>query len=570
MKDLTPSQKARFAISSFKTIAKAMALRGFYRPSGRMGRQLADYLLTLNPEIYGSMTDPKVVELNGLEYVVDRLPCGIDECIRITLTDEDRFGEGVFERIVPRKRRRVCYRIDENEVCFIVTRGLSEIYDILTHLSFLNIEAGKIYRHMCDDNGQMTVEWRKLEAHIADTDNLTGRELDQALWNLSLILGRSYQETRDTYENMEGGRVAGSSNNGLFRLAYNLGKRVSREMDTPENALTVYMTPSLMNAIAHQQYGEQWAAALKTRLRMLGLANRPLHVISANLHSVVNLIYGHAAAASCRDMIEEEPGDLYQFIGCIRDHGEAVLAFARENGMAEYLDTSGAHIDCQIIDTARLDNLPQHPAHGIDFSCPAREKPVLLVMDYAFGAQAYEVMDCLLNPEVVTDGEPPLPLNVKSVSVMGKAGILAGSKGDIMLATAHVIEGTSDNYRCGNDLTEADFEPGTSVHTGPMITVLGTSLQNRDLLNRFQESWGTIGLEMEGGHYQKAISAAIIKGHLPPDIRVRYAYYASDNPLQSGQTLAAGEMGLEGIRPTYMVTRAILHKIVCSVGERQQ
>ncbi len=77
MQDLTRSQKARFAISTFKTLAKALALRGFFRPSGRMGRQLADCLLTLSPEIYGSMTDPRVVELAGLEYVIDRLPAAL-------------------------------------------------------------------------------------------------------------------------------------------------------------------------------------------------------------------------------------------------------------------------------------------------------------------------------------------------------------------------------------------------------------------------------------------------------------------------------------------------------------
>jgi len=40
---------------------------------------------------------------------------------------------------------------------------------------------------------------------------------------------------------------------------------------------------------------------------------------------------------------------------------------------------------------------------------------------------------------------------------MGKAGILTGDKGDIMLATAHVFEGTSDNYRVDNDLSPSDF-----------------------------------------------------------------------------------------------------------------
>ena len=42
-----------------------------------------------------------------------------------------------------------------------------------------------------------------------------------------------------------------------------------------------------------------------------------------------------------------------------------------------------------------------------------------------------------------------------------------------------------------------------------MITVLGTSLQNKDILKFFHEStWNVIGLEMEGAHYQKAIQAA--------------------------------------------------------------
>jgi hypothetical protein len=180
-------------------------------------------------------------------------------------------------------------------------------------------------------------------------------------------------------------------------------------------------------------------------------------------------------------------------------------------------------------------------------------------MDYAFGAQAFEVMDCLLMPY---DENQETPLKVKSISIMGKAGILPGKKGDIMLATAHVLEGSTDNYMVENDLTRKDFDPDMDVYEGPMITVLGTSLQNRDLLQRFQSTWNTVGLEMEGGHYQRAISAAIIRRHIPKDVKVRYAYYASDNPLVSGQTLAAGEMGPEGIRPTYMVTKVILEKIL--------
>jgi len=71
MYELTESQKARHAIREFKTITDALALRGFYRPSGKFGKDLESCLKNLSPEIYGSMNDPRVVELKGLEYVID-------------------------------------------------------------------------------------------------------------------------------------------------------------------------------------------------------------------------------------------------------------------------------------------------------------------------------------------------------------------------------------------------------------------------------------------------------------------------------------------------------------------
>lgn len=136
-----------------------------------------------------------------------------------------------------------------------------------------------------------------------------------------------------------------------------------------------------------------------------------------------------------------------------------------------------------------------------------------------------------------------------------------------MLARAHVLEGRADNYILCNDLRKEDFDGSVDIYEGLIITVLGTSLQNRDILEMFHRTtWRAVGLEMEGGHYQRAIGAAIIRGHIPKDVQVRYAYYASDNPMKSGQTLAAGPMGVEGIRPTYMITKAILERIFPQTG----
>ena len=127
-------------------------------------------------------------------------------------------------------------------------------------------------------------------------------------------------------------------------------------------------------------------------------------------------------------------------------------------------------------------------------------------MDYAFGEQAYETMDELLRPFKI--GKTSIRLNVVSVSIMGKAGILVGGKGDIMIPTAHVFEGTADNYPFKNEITAAAFEgDDVNVYTGTMISVLGTSLQNKDVLTFFINLRGMSSDWKWRAHYQKPSSS---------------------------------------------------------------
>ncbi len=551
------SQKARMAIRSFKTVADAMGLRGHYRPSDRFGQALADSLRNLDPEIYGSMNDRRVVELKGLEYVIDRLPEGIEKCTRIILTEEEGFDETHFEKIEPPKRRRTSYRVTDREICFVITRGISEIYDILTHLTFLCIEAQKISERIYDESGHQTVEWVDLEKLVLSGKTPAGDDLDQALWNLSIIIGRSFLETRATHDYLVQSRSSGQADGGLFALVYHLGKRVEAERESKEDALIIYMTPSLMNNIGHHKYGKQWAATLKDKLIELGLQARPVHIISANLHSVVNIFYGAGALGEAGRKIPED--SIPAMVEALLANQIDAVDYGRERGLFVMPDGAGTHVDCQIIDTARLDPDGVHPQVRFSSEAVEKDQPVILVMDYAFGAQAFELMESLLEPYTV-DGKKQ-HFDFRSIAIMGKAGILTGNKGDVMLANAHVIEGTTDNYLVHNDLAVEDFEGRINTFNGPMLTVVGTSLQNKDILRRIQRGWKAIGLEMEGGHYQRAINAALIKGHISSDIKTRYAYYASDNPLKSGQTLASGPMGQEGIAPTYLITQVLLEKI---------
>jgi hypothetical protein len=552
------AHKARLAIRTFKIVADALFLKGNYTLGGTSGQTLEDALRTLSPEIYGTMNDPKSIELKGLEYILERLPRGIEECHRFVLTAQEDLDSTAFEKIQPPKRRRISYRVSENEMCFVITSGLSEVYDILTHMTFLYIEAKKLYERMSDDSGNPTKEWKELEKTVGLGGNLSGEDLDRAIWNLSVLLGRTYHQTKKTYEYFEKNKTEMNANNGLFSIVYNLGKRLEDERKN-HDMFTVYFTPSLIDVMLYQLYCKRWAASVKDAIWNFQLQNRPLHIISANMHSVLNLLYSYGAAKD--EQKKKDSGELYNFIQDMSDEAGLIKDFAEKHGFYELPDKSGAQIDCQLIDTSMLEAVDFHPAIAVDKDYLLNEKPVLLIMDYAFGTQAFEAMDELLRPGEEDDSQRML--DVHSISVMGKAGILSGKKGDIMLASAHVLEGVPHTYIVDNDLSRKDFADSVDVYVGPIVTVLGTSLQNKDVLEKFQTTtWRAVGLEMEGGHYQRAVDAAIVREHISKDVKVRYAYYASDNPLKSGQTLASGGLGQEGIRPTYMITKAILEKIL--------
>ena len=533
--------------------------RGNYKPLGVSGEALRNALLVLRPEIYGSIAEEERVELDGLLYVAERLPKGIEECRYVRFISKEGFSHSHFDVIIPQKRRRNCYRIDAEQMYIQLIRGRSDIYDVLTHLTFMYIEAEKIRRNSLDAKNLIKREWVKLEELVLQQE--AGEDVNDeiAFTYLSTILGRTYEETEVAYKKFA---HSPTSNNSLLHFTYWMGKLAIEEY-REEKDREISFSSALRDRIGHHIYGEEWASAIKEYLLESQLMQRPVHIISANLHSIMNCLYAPAALgkAAKAESLEDMAKVLSQLENAhLR---EKVKSYASRNGMHQMHDHSGTGISVQIIDTAAVDFslLSQEIAYDTDFI--ADTQPVLLVMDYPFGEQGFEIMDELLKPLDLEGTE--VHLNVASISIMGKAGILKGNKGDIMIPTAHVFEGTADNYPFKNELTAADFKGcGLQVFEGPMITVLGTSLQNKDVLRYFlNSSWGAIGLEMEGAHLQKAIqSASKIRNSISEDVVLRYAYYASDNPLITGHTLASGSLGLEGVKPTYLITTNILKKIL--------
>ena len=547
----TRARESSNAIERLYITMRHLLNRGFYKPYGVSGHTLMQGLLTLRPEIYGDIATNKV-ELNGLKYVMDRLPEGIEECRVIHMTDNEGYRHSQFKPIIPPKRRRHCYRIDKDQMNIEITRGRSDVYDILTHLTFLFIESHKIReKAVINKEGTPGREWLALEKVVLDSKKLKKTDTERIIAYLSTLLGRTFEEAKLAYEEFK----ENNHPNRFFHIIYWLGKLAINEAHL-EQKREIKFAPRLRESIGHHVYGEIWATNIKKHLQKQNLLQRPIHIISSNMHSVLNVLFATKALKSNKNemtLYKELSQDKHQKI---RDK---VIKTAQKNGMIYLKDYSGANIDVQIFDTAKFKDADLPAAF---YKQDDTKKPVLIVMDYAFGEQAFEVMDELLKP--YEEKTVKQLLNVQSISIMGKAGILVGNKGDIMIPKAHMFEGTADNYPIDNQLSAKNFEKeNINVYEGTMVTVLGTSLQNKDILSFFKNStWQAIGLEMEGAHYHKAIqSASKIRGNINANVKVRYAYYASDNPLQTGSTLASGPLGVKGVEPTYMITKKILQQI---------
>ena len=550
----TRAQESSNAIERMYITMRHLFNRGFYKPMGVSGETLREALLLLRPEIYGSIADEKA-ELEGLLYVIDRLPQGIEECSYINLTSDEGYTNSHFMPIIPEKRRRNCYRIDDEQMNIEITRGRSEIYDILTHLTFLFVESHKISeRVLINERGDTTRDWKKLEKAVISNKKLIQKEREIAITHTANILGRTFNELTEAYPNF----ASEGQPERLLHIIYWLGK-LAIEEKINNNKRTITFSPVLRERLGHHIHGEIWADKIKSVLHKNNLLERPIHIISANMHSVMNSFFAKSTLKT-----KDSKKDIFGYYEALSNskNGEMrnkVEKTALQNGMIYIEDKSGTNIDVQIFDTDKID----FSKTGFTYSeADKNNKAVIFVMDYAFGEQAYETLDEFLKP-IKVNGKK-VHLDVKSISIMGKAGILEGEKGDVMIPSAHIFEGTADNYPFKNELNKEDLaDCSVNVYEGTMVTVLGTSLQNKEILKFFKNStWNVIGLEMEGAHYQKAIQAASkVRGNINGDVKVRYAYYASDNPLETGSTLASGGLGTSGVKPTYVITNKILEQI---------
>ena len=380
----TQAQISRSAIQRLYISMRHLILRGAYKPLGVSGETMIQAMLSLKPEIYGTIADDERVELDGLLYIFQRLPKGIEQCRYIKLISREGYDHSHFEKHVPPRRKRDCYRVDEEQMFIEMTRGGSDIYDILTHLTFMYIEAEKIRRNSMDAKGRKNRSWLMLE-ELVNEINL-GNEINREVGftYLNTILGRTFDEIEAIYQRFE----KSSEVNNLFEITYWLG-RLSMDEFLTQVDREITFSPALRESLGHHIYGEKWANSIKKTLWDNQLFDKPIHIISANLHSVMNCFYARHSLAK---KVKYENLEQFAEILSMSENGEmrkTVHKFALGNGMFEISDTSGTNIGVQIFDTSKLDikNLPTE----LNIKKQEKDMPVIIVMDYAFGEQAYMV-----------------------------------------------------------------------------------------------------------------------------------------------------------------------------------
>lgn len=507
------------AIERIYITMRHLFIRGFYKPMGVSGETLRQSLLTLSPEIYGSIAEEKV-ELNGLLYIIERLPIGIEECRFINLTSDEGYSDSHFQAIVPLKRRRNCYRIDEEQMNIEITRGRSEIYDILTHLTFMFIESHKIMKRVIiNEAGHVNRDWQKLEEAIKSRKELNQQQREITITHTANILGRTFLEVNQVYSLFSTKKTPDR----FLHIIYNLGKlAIDEEVKNKKRIIT--FSPVLRERLGHHIHGETWAETIKKTLANHQLLDRKIHIISANMHSVMNTLYAKGALGNEVD----ENNMLATFEALSRPENKTlrkkVEDYAQKQGMIYIQDESGTNIDVQIFDLKNLQN------KNSQFPISNENDDVIIVMDYAFGEQAYETMDELLKPFKLNDERKFM--NIDSVSIMGKAGILQGGKGDIMIPNAHLFEGTADNYPFKNEPIKAAAD-GTvifaewSVETGYVVIIE----HKFGLISVYKHNASLLTQQGDLVKAGKVIALAGNTGELSSGIHLHFELWIDGNPI---------------------------------------
>lgn len=548
------------AIEWFEVEVRYGTLKGFFDISA-----LTASFKKMRPSLHRYCDDESIIDVDALLYTTARLPEDV-HLVREVLLQKSVSAEFAslpgIEPLRTLSRRRASFRIGPETIIIVAREDITEILDLVSILTSYYIEASKIHRML---HGHLLEDIRTL--------NNSGAERSSVAFNR--LMARLVFEFGTTEEQLE--LLDEKWNGKLFERLQYIGEHLPNIHVRLHKGFHAGTLPSRGPA-------RSWAKRITDHVSRLSEdTDRPIHIISSNTHSTVNVLSSYARLHSdkvlewgransrdedSRNIIEshintDQHTNLIYYLlkGYLRTQPHLMEQKQAEDaqiGITVLPDVFMVGIDCQVIDLCRInfdlvDERLEYNRERI-----LKERPIIINFDYAFGEQAGTIIEELILS---------FRKRIRSFSIMGKAGTVVGERGGIMIPSYLLQQGRNDIYDIpnGNQLCKEDFKDvafRSQVHVGgPMLTVLGTVLQNHSMLREYKEVWGILGLEMEGIPYMRKIHQCYKLGYLREDITVNVGYYASDVPLVPGETLSR-ELSFAGVDATYGINIAILNKLL--------
>ena len=504
---------------------------------------------TLQPALHRGVEDPHRIDVAALHYAVRRLPENVTRTLAFLLVDELPAALAESERLFPAvrtvARRRDVWEVLPGKDMVLLRTGNSDLIDLVSSLCLYAVEARKIRERVMRDESLGRIEAYCRDHGEQDADA-------EAFLNSLSFSSREVAALIKIWPERPVQRVS--------------------EIARHREMFSIDVRRQQRNYNARR--GELWTGEVaRVTQELLGLdpvdlpPERGVHIISSNTHSVRNCLNPWYATQGERILSWAER-EGHPELSQNWDHKtDLVYSLAREYRAthpqeaqdAELAAQGAGHhaldrtvntgIQVQLIDLSQLIDQTIDPLLIPVQRGLASADDLVVNIDYAFGEQAEYVIRNLLT----LYGQ-----NIRSVNFLGKAGALLGQRGDI-LAPSAFIEQHSDLFQ---PLPSQDGPAGLRVHQGPMLTVDGTLLQNRQMLNFYRQIWNVVGIEMEGTHYYREILESQQLGVIEQDVAFRFLYYVSDLPLEANASLAAPLRASEGVPPLYAITRHILNRII--------
>ena len=488
------------------------------------------------------------LDLGALIYATRRLPSDVHTAERIVLGQETvqfaRAGMAIREwepREAPARRRR--WFSDGGGTLAVLLASGSDLDDLVPTLVAYQLE------------------WNKLHRRLVATPHL-----DPDAGTCAADLGGDASDWERLFD----------------ALGAPLAEVRSRTLD-----LRIRMLGG--SAVGYARMTRRWWTPVQRTLEELGVADRPIYLVSSNTHSLANLLTGVARTheeevvtwversgpSDLRDELERFRG------GRARGAWENFLYYAgrealeprgaeeRAAGVTHLSSETALRVSAQVMPLERLrPELFDRRIGDVDPAALARAQGVIVNIEYPLGLAAYNILR-----EITTASD-----TLRGVYVLGKAATLNAAVGDVMISSVILDEHSRSTYWLDNAFSVDDIAPylvfGSGLDNQRTVTVKSTFLQNRDYLDLYYREAFTV-VEMEAGPFCNAVyeiadvdrhpvGEAVNFAKLPIDLGI--IHYASDTPYTQARTLGARGLSYYGMDSTYASSIAIARRILSIEG----